>query len=134
MPNLTSSRSVSCLEEPYCIILPRTTEAVSITIHVVASFNVTFAVRAGGHSPNPGWSSVGQRGILIDLQNLDEITIRNDNLTARVGPGARWGEVMEVANLQNVSVVSTRAPDVGVGGSILGGRVFFEQRLSNISV
>lgn len=119
---LTSSRSLSCLDQPYCVILPWTAEAVSTALLLIASFNVTFAIRAGGHSPNPGWSSVGQGGILVDLQYLDEISISNDTSVASVGAGARWGDVVDVANARNVSVVGTRTPDVGVGGSILGGR------------
>lgn len=109
------------MEEPSCIILPRSAEAASTAIRVITSFNVAFAVRAGGHSPNPGWSSVGHGGILVDLQYLDEISISDDNLVVTVGPGARWGDVTELANLRNVSVVGTRTPDVGVGGSTLGG-------------
>ncbi|KAM4066423.1 FAD binding domain-containing protein [Hirsutella rhossiliensis] len=117
--------SLSCLAEPYCIILPRNARAISTAIQIIAYFNASFAVRAGGHSPNPGWSSVDKGGILVDLQYMNKVSLTSDSNVASVGPGARWGDVMKVVNKRNVSVVGTRAPDVGVGGSLLGGGYFY---------
>lgn len=80
-----------------------------------------FAVRSGGHSPNPGFSSI-QDGILIDLFQLNEITVSDDRETVSVGPGQRWGDVYNTLDAYDVSVIGGRIPNVGVGGLILGGK------------
>lgn len=84
--------------------------------------NIKFAIRSGGHSPNPGWSSVGDAGILIDLQRLNQISLSEDKKVASLGPGGRWGEVIDTLDAQGATIVGGRSPIVGVGGLILGGK------------
>lgn len=81
-----------------------------------------FSVRSGGHSPNPGFSSIGQAGVLIDLSRLDHVSVSFDGRVVSVGPGQRWGEVYEALNKFGISVIGGRIPSVGVGGLLLGGR------------
>ena len=92
----------------------------SKTLQIINFFQAPFAVRSGGHSPNPGWSSI-QDGILISLEKLNTVSLSKDRTFASVGPGARWGEVFATLDAQQAVVVGTRLPDVGVGGSLLGG-------------
>lgn len=82
-----------------------------------------FAVRSGGHSPNPGWASITQSGILIDLSALNNITVSEDKSTITVGPGQRWGDVYDFLDSYGVGVIGGRIPHVGVGGLILGGEL-----------
>lgn len=110
------------MQEPYCIFMPRDTSEVATAVKIIAEYGVTFAVRSGGHSPNPGWSSVGAGGVLVDLQRLNSVTVSDDAAVASVGPGARWGDVQTVVGQKGVSVVGGRTPTVGVGGLILGGK------------
>ncbi|KAI0850546.1 FAD-binding domain-containing protein [Daldinia vernicosa] len=116
--------SKACIAEPYCIVQPKTAEDVSKVIKTISYYGVKFAVRSGGHSPNPGWSSVGQGGILVDLQNLNQISLSCDKKVASVGPGARWGEVISTLDAQGATVIGGRVPSVGVAGVILGGGYF----------
>ncbi|KAI4865259.1 FAD-binding domain-containing protein [Hypoxylon rubiginosum] len=113
--------SLSCVAEPYCIFLPRNADDVAKAIKIISYFQVRFAIRSGGHSPNPGWSSVGPQGILLDLQNLNDVSLSGDKRVASTGPGARWGSVVAELGAQNATVVAARHPHVGVGGLILGG-------------
>ncbi|TVY80671.1 FAD-dependent monooxygenase yanF [Lachnellula suecica] len=117
--------SETCFAEPYCIILPTNSSGVSAAIRIFGHLEVKFAIRSGGHSPVPSWSSIGNRGILLDLQKLNSVTLSNDGTFASVGPGARWGEVYETLGAETALVVGTRIPDVGVGGSLLGGGYFY---------
>lgn len=78
-------------------------------------------MRSGGHSPNPGFSSI-QDGILIDLSQLNKITVSDDRATVSVGPGQRWGDVYSTLDAYGVSVIGGRIPNVGVGGLMLGGK------------
>ena len=50
----TGDRSQACWQPPACIVLPRSAQDVSQTLKVVKFFKTRFAVRSGGHSPNPG--------------------------------------------------------------------------------
>lgn len=103
--------------------MPSSVEDVAEAIRIIHVFNVTFAVRAGGHSPNPGWSSVGQEGLLLDLQLMNEITLPTNNTIVSVGPGARWGAVQDVLQDYGATVVGGRISDVGVSGLLLGGEL-----------
>ena len=114
-------RSQSCVQESYCIISPTTAKQVSQAVKIISKHGVKFATRSGGHSPNPGWSSIDSSGILIDMSKFDDITLSADKKVASVGPGLRWGEITPVLEAQGVYVVGGRLPDVGVGGLILGG-------------
>ena len=102
-------------------MLPSTAQDVSRTLKIVKFFQVKFAVRSGGHSPNPGWSSIDNPGILIDLQKLNQIEVSADRKIASLGPGGRWGDVFAALDPYGVSVIGGRIPHVGVGGLILGG-------------
>lgn len=64
---------------------------------------------------------MGDSGILVDLQRLNQIAVSSDNMVARVGPEARWGDIQAAVGAHKVSVVGGRTPSVGVGGLVLGG-------------
>ncbi|KAK6062797.1 Bifunctional solanapyrone synthase 4 [Seiridium cupressi] len=113
--------SQTCWAQPACIIEPQDAEAVSTTIGIISFYQVKFAVRSGGHSPNPSWSSVGQDGILVSLDQLKDITLSGDGTYASVGPGAHWGDVYISLDPHEAVVVGGRDPSPGVGGLILGG-------------
>ncbi|KAK4185136.1 hypothetical protein QBC35DRAFT_504349 [Podospora australis] len=113
--------SQACWKVPYCIILPSTAEEVSESLKIIKSFRVPFAIRAGGHSPNPEWSSIDGGGILLDLQQINVVTVAGDGSSVSVGAGARWGSVYDALESKNRAVIGARDRSVGVGGSILGG-------------
>ena len=106
---------------PSCIIKPQTAKDVSKALSVVKFFPTKFAVRSGGHSPNPGFSTLSDPGMRIDLKDLDQITINEDKSVATIGPGVEWLQVYEALDQYGVSVVGGRGPTVGAGGFMLGG-------------
>ncbi|KAH7309214.1 hypothetical protein B0I35DRAFT_471058 [Stachybotrys elegans] len=112
--------SATCIAEPRCIVQPTAPEHISETLQIIGRHKVKFAVRSGGHSPNPGAASIHD-GILIDMSKFNEVSVSEDALVVTVGTGSRWGKVAEVLEPHNVSIVGARAPVVGVGGSLLGG-------------
>ncbi|TVY91044.1 Bifunctional solanapyrone synthase, partial [Lachnellula willkommii] len=115
--------SETCFEQPSCIILPTNSTGVSNALKIIDFFQVSFAVRSGGHSPNPGWSSI-QNGILISMEKLTAITLSSDKTFASVGPGARWGDVYTALDPEKAVVIGGRLPQVGVAGLVLGGGFF----------
>ncbi|KAH7324355.1 hypothetical protein B0I35DRAFT_449346 [Stachybotrys elegans] len=107
--------SEACVASPSCIVQPRSAKDVALALKIIKLFQVKFAVRSGGHSPNPGWSSIDSRGILIDMSKLNGISV------SRNGPSS---VVSVVLDGQCVFVIGGCIPDVGVGGLILGGGYF----------
>ncbi|KAL1982410.1 hypothetical protein VTN96DRAFT_1380 [Rasamsonia emersonii] len=86
-------------------------------------FQTKFSVRSGGHSPNPGWSSIRKPGILIDLQKLNKIAISTDKSVISLGPGGRWGDFYTALDPYGVSVIGGRLPDVGEAPIIFQGNM-----------
>ncbi|KAI3332046.1 FAD-binding domain-containing protein [Xylariaceae sp. AK1471] len=115
--------SQTCWTEPYCIIQPRKASEVSISLKIIVFFSTQFAVRSGGHSPNPGWSNIGSQGLLVDLQRLNTVRLSSDGTFASVGPGARWGGVYAALDADKAVVAGGREPTIGVGGLVLGGGI-----------
>ncbi|KAK8139361.1 6-hydroxy-D-nicotine oxidase [Apiospora sp. TS-2023a] len=94
--------SQACIATPYCIIQPSDADAVATCIRIFASYKVKFAVRSGGHSSSPGSSSIGEMGILLDMQRMNQVQLgQNDSV--------------------GLAVVGGRVPGIGVGGFLLGG-------------
>jgi FAD/FMN-containing dehydrogenase len=91
---------------------------------IISFLRIPFAVRSGGHSPNPGWAGVNA-GILLDMSMMNSMSISSDTKTFSVGPGVRWGQVYEFLDPYNVTAVGGRVAEVGVGGLLLGGGISY---------
>ena len=76
------------------------------------------AVRATGHGtlaePSPDT-------VLIDTSCMTSVLVDPDRRTARVGPGATWGDVIEAAAPFGLAPVSGTNATVGVTGYTFGG-------------
>ncbi|KAJ9314213.1 CAZyme family AA7 [Paecilomyces variotii] len=104
--------SAACSEFPSFIVLPKSADDVSVVLKVVQSLRIAFSIRSGGHSPNPGWSSTGQPGLVIDLKHLNQITVSEDKQIVSVGAGALWGDVYIALDSYGISVIGGRIPSI----------------------
>ena len=66
-------------------------------------------------------------GILIDMSQINDVSLDSEGKVASVGPGAYWGDVMTALAPHGATVVGARAPYVGVGGLLLGGKCFLKE-------
>jgi FAD/FMN-containing dehydrogenase len=106
---------------PACIALPSSAEDVSTIVGTLAKLpDAVFAIRSGGHSPNPGWANTAQ-GMTIDLQQLSKVHVSSDGSIASIGSGARWVDVHRALDPLELEVIGGKFGSVGVGGLILGG-------------
>ncbi|KAI1337312.1 FAD-binding domain-containing protein [Xylariaceae sp. FL0016] len=112
--------SESCWLPAACFVRPRTTLELALLMKIVTSLEGRFAVRSGGHSPNPGFASVDSSGVLIDLQELKFLAL-DESGTLQAGPGNRWGDLWDLAESNNRSVAGARDRTVGISGCLLGG-------------
>lgn len=77
------------------------------------------AVKGGGAHSSTWASSDG--GIVIDLCELNKVTLAGDKQSILVQGGALWEDVYKVTSQANVDVVGAPLWFVGVGGFTLGG-------------
>lgn len=105
---------------PSCVATPNGTAEVQKLVKVLRGSNSSFAIRSGGHSPSPGAANIDD-GVLVDLSQINHITLDQGSHSVKLGPGNRWKDVLAALGPRNMTVVAPRVLDVGVGGSILGG-------------
>ena len=107
-------------KHPSCVALPSSAEDVSALVDAAVVANVPFAIRSGGHSPNPLDANINT-GILIAMDNISQTTYDKTTGLATIGMGSRWDAVYTELDQHNLTVVGGRVMDVGVGGLTLGG-------------
>ena len=83
--------------------------------------DLRIAVRCGGHN-GAGLGSVDE-GIVLDLSELNDVTVDQDTKTAKVQGGARLGQVDAAAHHYSLAVPAGVISTTGVGGLTLGGGV-----------
>ncbi|KAK8015779.1 hypothetical protein PG991_008667 [Apiospora marii] len=106
--------------QPACLVHPQSPEEIAVLIATARSTGCPFAVRGGGHSDIPGASN-SDGGITVNMAGLSQVVVDEDAGVARVGAGAKWGDVYRELEKTNRTVVGGRLRDVGVGGLLLGG-------------
>jgi FAD/FMN-containing dehydrogenase len=127
-----------CEKTPACIVQPsnahQLSSAVTIIKHafdeqekqrsnLINNDRGIFAVRSGGHSPVAGAAAV-VGGILVDMSRFCDVIPSEDGTTVRIGAGTRWMDVSTTLEKRRLAVVGGRNSQVGVGGLILGGKLF----------
>ncbi|KAF2104658.1 FAD-binding domain-containing protein [Rhizodiscina lignyota] len=111
--------------QPACRLEPESAQDVATAYGIVKEHECQFAIKSGGHGLHPGASNV-EGGVVFDLsRSLNTITISADKKTVDIGPGARWLQVYEELEKDELIVLGGRVADVGVGGLILGGGISF---------
>ena len=85
----------------------------------IRATRVPFAVKGGGHTMNPGFSST--TGIHISMRRFCKTVYHSSNQTVDVGAGQTWDDVYRALEPSDVSVLGGRVAGVGVGGFALGG-------------
>ncbi|KAK8108728.1 FAD binding domain-containing protein [Apiospora sp. TS-2023a] len=72
--------NIGC-ETPGAIVLPLTEEQIQKTVQWAVQSSVPFVAKSGGHSE---WSSIGEQGIVINLQKFSGIEVDTATQTARL--------------------------------------------------
>ncbi|KAF2875657.1 hypothetical protein BDV95DRAFT_279578 [Massariosphaeria phaeospora] len=116
-----------------CFIRPQSTLDVAAVIKIAAYTKSKFAVRSGGHNPNAGFASVDETGVLIDLQDMNALSVDEDAIL-KAGPGNRWGKIYEFLDAKGLGAQGGRNGDVGVAGYLLGGGMSFFPNLYGLGV
>jgi FAD/FMN-containing dehydrogenase len=94
----------------------------------LGSTRTPFAVKGGGHTSNPGFSST--QGVQISMTRFKDIKVDSSGGTVEIGSGLSWDKVYSALEPYERTVVGARIPGVGVAGCALGGC----RRLSSVGV
>uniref|UniRef100_A0A2K1WQJ5 FAD-binding PCMH-type domain-containing protein n=1 Tax=Populus trichocarpa TaxID=3694 RepID=A0A2K1WQJ5_POPTR len=113
------------IAKPLAIILPESLDELVKSVMCCREGLLEIRVRCGGHSYE-GTSSVANDGapfVIIDMMNLNKVSVHLETETAWVEGGATLGEtysaISEASSIHGFSAGS--CPTVGVGGHIGGG-------------
>lgn len=94
--------------KPACVTSPETTEEVATIVGILNEHeDVPFAVKSGGHDPNPGHGSV-EDGVLIAMREISGTDYDPEKKIAHVRPGGEWNDVAEALEEDGVTVVGGR--------------------------
>ncbi len=99
---------------------------------IIGKFQIPFAIKGGGHSLNPGFSST--TGILIAMSRFRQVTYHANNQTVDVGPGLIWDDVYQALDPFNVTIIGGRVSGVGVAGLMLGGGYSWKSNQYGLSI
>ncbi len=113
------NRSQTAWKSPSCIFRPNTVEQLQEVVPLLIQSNIKFAIRSGGHSPDPQAANI-DGGVLVDLPGLNRFEYDASASALIIGSGLTWGDVYARLDEFNVTVVGGRVLDVGVGGLTLG--------------
>ncbi|KAI1267656.1 hypothetical protein F5Y18DRAFT_378391 [Xylariaceae sp. FL1019] len=113
--------SQTCWAPAAGFIFPENAQQVADVLAAAVKTGTRFALRCRGHNPNPGFSSIGEGGVVIDIHKLSSLSLDRDASVLHVGAGATWGDVYSFLEEQGLSAIGGRDTAVGVAGFLLGG-------------
>lgn len=103
-----------------CRLEPSDKIQVATALHILTDAWCNFAVKCGGHSRDPDFSSsVG--GVTLDLKRLNSVEVALNESFAMIGGGAVTADVYSALDARNLSFVGGRVGSVGIGGFATGG-------------
>ncbi|KAI1144298.1 6-hydroxy-D-nicotine oxidase [Hypoxylon sp. FL0543] len=128
------SWSQTCWLPAACYVRPQTAEEVATALKAVRETGSRFVIRSGGHNCNPYVSSIDSSGVVLDLRDLNSISLDESTGIASIGPGCTWGQVYAFLEDYGLTTTGGRQKDVGVGGFILGGGLSALSNLRGLAV
>jgi FAD/FMN-containing dehydrogenase len=102
---------------PAIVVDAENASDVQATVRAARRSGLPLAVLATGH----GTTSTPDGGLLLRTARMAQVLVDPDRRVARVGPGARWGEVVAAAEPFGLAPLSGDTASVGVVGYTLGG-------------
>jgi len=118
-------------KRPALIVQCRNTSDVVSSVNFAHENNLLISVRSGGH--NVAGNAVCDKGLVIDLSSMKGIYVDPDERTARVQPGADWGDLDRETQLHGLVTPGGQVSMTGVAGLTLGGGMGYLRRKWGLS-
>jgi len=118
--------NAACTARPAVIVVPNTDMDISVILKAAVANSMEVSVRSGGHSYT--CTNLKEGGVHIDMRNFNTMRMERSSLSPtgvylKLGPGRKWGDVLEYAPPTRYSYPHGQCRSVGVGGYLLGGGV-----------
>lgn len=104
---------------PAEIIYCREARDVSTALRRALDKGTPFRMRCGGHSYEG--SSTLDGGVVIDVTDMNSVTVSGDRKTGVIGAGGRLGDIYSALSAEGVAIPGGTCPPVGISGLTLGG-------------
>lgn len=111
------------VHKPFAIVLPENKQQLAVSVRCCRKWSWVIRLRSGGHSFESISSVAEDPFVIIDLINLNRVTVDLESETAWVEGGATLGELYHAIGMSSKSHAFSAgvSPTVGVGGHISGG-------------
>jgi FAD/FMN-containing dehydrogenase len=106
---------------PAAIALPRDAADVVAAVDYARANSLRIAPQATGH--NAGAHGPLEQTLLVDVRELQEVSIDPDARRVRVGAGVKWERVVPRLSELGLAALHGSSPDVGIAGYSLGGGI-----------
>ena len=117
---------------PHAVIRVASAADVAAVVNFARATDLELAVRSGGHSTVG--SSGTDRGVVIDLRDLNSIDIDARAQTVWAGTGLTAGEVTRAVEQRGLIVGFGDSATVGIGGLTLGGGIGYLVRKYGLTI
>ena len=104
---------------PAAVALPRDADDAIAAVRHASERGLRVAAQATGHNAAPHGAI--EDTLLVDVRELQEISIDPDARRVRVGAGVRWERVVPQLSELGLAALHGSSPNVGVAGYSLGG-------------
>jgi len=104
---------------PAAVALPRDVDDVIAAVDYAGAHGLRVAPQATGHNAGPLGSL--EDTLLVDVRELQEVTIDPAARRVRVGAGVKWERVAPQLAELGLAALHGSSPDVGIAGYSLGG-------------
>jgi hypothetical protein len=105
--------------QPVAVAFPRTESDVVAVVNYARDKGLRIAPQATGHNPGPLGSL--DDTILVDVSELQSVSIDAAAQRVRVGAGVKWEKVGPALSEYGLAGLHGSSPDVGIAGYSLGG-------------
>jgi FAD/FMN-containing dehydrogenase len=116
---------------PAAVAYPAYPSEVAEVVRTAAEVGLRVAPQGTGHGAPPLAGQL-QDAVLLRTSAMTELRVDAQRLTARVGAGVRWGDVVDRAGRVQLAARHTSSPGVGVAGSSLGGGLSWYARCAGL--
>jgi len=109
----------SCLNRTpiYGVVAPKNEDEIRQTLRFASENHLPVAMAGAHHSM--GGQSIAQNGIVLDMNDFDEIVVNQEGMTMRVQSGATWGEIQQQLDPLGLSVKAMQSINIfSVGGTL----------------
>jgi FAD/FMN-containing dehydrogenase len=117
---------------PLAIVRPAGVEDIATAVRYARQHKLPLAIRGGGHSVAGHGTCDG--GVVLDLSGWKSVDVDPLGQTARVQPGATWGDLDTATQAHGLALTGGQISSTGVAGLTLGGGLGWLMRERGLTV